>query len=538
MPQQYFPCMVSVDWLEVFCLSYTPITSDIPPTIFCSKSRERGSKLWQNILDLYFVEGDCMGAPFGTLCAGLRGKQPNPLGCSLKLANEVLYQKDWHTKLMQFVALYGIQIMNISRVDLAADFLFLNGRVSGRQLVSNIKNLRWWKCGTVNCSEHYTLPYSLSWSIDPDAMEVDIFDQQNSDGIRTESLTFGTKASFAQVCIYDKTLELKHLTIDGVCSKQYIIDAHQAAGVFDPTRHTWRIEIRLNSKAGTLKDEHAPNGLRPLHITDLYNGKLLLTFRAAADVWFRLVDASAGDPTFKCTPEWAQKYRKRKNEFEVVDLFPFKNLTQQFATRPHQETPSRFIKAMINRLDEFGSKMRRKEVATKYRHNALLLESSAQILRGFYNRAREEEYQQSVIDRAEELYLSYKAEKLQRISKYGADYPPSEREKFLAKLFANKFSPVSPMRQYQLDQDRQRGFFSIEPEGRPTLEIPEEQNRKTMTICETKLPTSSDNAANLAPDFDPTSASFVPDLCQISAPNDFLFWRHQVEIATDKTEDD
>lgn len=537
MPQQYFPCMVSVDWLELFCLSLSPISSDLPPTIFCTKSRDRGSKLWQNILDVYFVDGDCQGAPFGVLCAGLRGKQPNPLGCSLKLANEVLYKKDWHENLMKFIAIYGLRIMNISRVDLAADFLFLNGRVSGRQLVSNIKNLRWWKCGTVNCSEHYTMPYSLSWSIDPDAMDVDIFDQSNSDGLRTESLTFGSKASFAQVCIYDKTLELKHLTIDGVCSKQYIIDAHQEAGVFDPTRHTWRIEIRLNSKAGTLKDEHAPNGLRPLHLTDLYYGKLLLTFRAAADVWFRLVDASCGDPNFKCTPDWAAKYRKRKNEFEVVDLFPFKSLTQHFASRPHQEIPSRFIKAMINRLDSFGTAIRRKEVATKYRYNAILLEASANILRNIYDRSREKERQQTIQDNFEELYMSYKIEMQQRISQYGIASPLSEREKVLSKLFTDKLSPVSRERQFELDRDNTRGFFSMVPEWRESNCASAEDVQHENVIREEKVPDSNETPADLASDPNAISAQFVPDLCPISAPNDFLSWRHHIALEADSAED-
>lgn len=354
--------MISVDWLEIFGMSQNPIVDEYTSNIFGCKQRPFGSKMWEHIFEFYNLEDGVFGCPFAVLCTCMRGKIANPCAVSLKIANEQLYRADRWQKIEQFREWLGITFMNLSRVDLAADFIYLHGRVSGRQLVDNIKNLKWWKCGSTKIAEHYTMPYSAAWSQLPDDMEYDTYNQGGKLALRTESLTFGTKASFAQVCLYDKTVELSTHEVDGVSSKEYIRDCWKQVGCYDEKRHTWRLEIRMNSKAATIKDPTKAEGLRPLVFMDLRDDVLAKTFKSAADVWFRLVDATQGGKVQDITAEYCQTWRKYKAKFPVVELFPWESLQFGFVHRKAKPCPSRFTSAMMNKLAELSRQIQAKEV--------------------------------------------------------------------------------------------------------------------------------------------------------------------------------
>jgi hypothetical protein len=279
----------------------------------------------------------------------------------MKLANNVFYCKSsspWQDILSLFMRTYMLEVVSISRCDLACDFLFLRNRVSGPMLVEKLKTFAWWKCGSTKCCEYYKMPYSLK-SEDPfngNASDIQVFLNNGTLAANTESMTFGTMSSDAQVCIYDKTLELKRSEVEvdvfgeliKVSAKEYIRDAHKAAGVWDEKRHTWRVEIRLRNKALILTD--ANTGLeRPLQLEDLQPSNLITLFVLAADKYFRLVDFSEGG-TKQVTVERLEQYAKHKERLPIVDLFRPKTLLLSMSKKKFQKNPTRFTKAVISSL--------------------------------------------------------------------------------------------------------------------------------------------------------------------------------------------
>lgn len=376
--------MVSIDWLEMFCQSRQPIEMEPEVTKYSWERRAFGSKMWKYIFDVYYSEDGGTFEPFAVVCSYLHGKVEKPWGCSVKIHNEQLYKPHLWERVFDFLSYYDLQVMTLSRVDLAADFLYLYNRVSGKQLIDNLKSLRWWKCGTSKVSEHYYMPYSLGWAFRAQDMDVEILPQGSGIGLNTESMTFGSKACFAQVCLYDKTAELKRHEVDGVCNKEYIRDCWKQIGVFDEKRHTWRIEIRLNSKALTLACPELKEGLRPVQLADLMPARLYSTFKAAVDVWFRLVDASQGCSDFKPNAAFIAKYTKKKCKFQKVKLFAESDLHTSFCSRPHQATASRFIKSMINRLEQTAHELRSRKAPQARQEDPYVLTEAADVLKGIF----------------------------------------------------------------------------------------------------------------------------------------------------------
>lgn len=370
MAQVNFSLMVSVDWLQLSLRSFNSLSAPADSNVFYFKQRSYGTKQFRNVFDVsVLVDGDTL-EPFGVFQSVPTLEAWDPNTCSLKLDNHLLYSCNrgtWLDHLRAFLDQYQLAINSITRVDLAGDFIYLRNRVSGPTLCSNIKSLKWWKCGSVNISEHYKMPYSLEWSrsIDKEGIDTQIYLQGNKMAPRVETLTFGTMSSDAQVCIYDKTLELNRsavsVTRGGVevkeSAKEYIRDCHKLAGVFDPNKHTWRIEVRLKSKAAFLWDEYRAME-RQLYLEDLSGAHIVETFIAACDKYFRLVDATE-DNTIEITPDYCRKMRGHKNRLQKVALFSPALCRSQFVKKEYHKPANQFHRAVINRLDQLADRASR-----------------------------------------------------------------------------------------------------------------------------------------------------------------------------------
>lgn len=370
MSQVNFNLMVSVDWLQLSLRSFSLLSTPADCDTFFFRQRSYGTKQFRNVYDVdVLVDGDVL-EPFGVFCSVPTLDSWDAQMCSLKLDNHLLYSNNrgsWIDHLQLFLSTYQLAINSISRVDLAGDFIYLRNRVSGPSLCSKIKNLSWWKCGSVNIAEHYKMPYSLEWSrsIDKEGIDTQIYLQGNKMTPRVETLTFGTMSSDAQVCIYDKTLELNrtaiNVTKDGQqvkeSAKEYIRDCHKLAGVYDPNKHTWRIEIRLKNKAAFLWDEYRSME-RQLYIEDLSSAHVVETYLAACDKYFRLVDATC-DNTIEVSPEYCRKMRGHKNRLPKVHLFSPALCRSQFVKKEYHKPANQFHRSVINRLEQLADRTQR-----------------------------------------------------------------------------------------------------------------------------------------------------------------------------------
>lgn len=391
MAQTNFHAMLSVDWLTInlytgHSLGVTPETKS-----FMWRARTYGTKQWSMVYDVDYVSEDGELLPFGVLTAVPTNSGWDPAFCALKLDNHLLYrdgQQLWFDLVRIFLDEYCLAVRNIARVDLAADFLYLHGRVSGPQLVQNLKSMRWWKCGTVNCSEHYSMPYSLKWSNDAKGggFETEVYLQNGQLAPRVETLTFGTMSSDAQVCIYDKTLELNRsqvtVTRNGEefkeSAKEYIRECHKNAKVFSKNRHTWRIEIRLKNNACYLRESSTGKPVQ-LTLDDLAPAKLAETFLAAQDKYFRLVDATDGGRA-TVDREYCEIMRGHKNRLPSVRLFEAHSLLTVFCKRPYHVPANKFNRDVINRLDALGDRMKRCPVSCSMPDDQKTLDETLELL--------------------------------------------------------------------------------------------------------------------------------------------------------------
>lgn len=399
MPRTFFKNLVSIDWLSLTLRAFSMNFQAIPSEGFLWSERSYGTKQYRRVFDIEYVDEDAVCQPFACFCCEPTLDSWDKTLCSIKLANNLFYTNCgqlWQDLLSIFLNTYKLEVIGITRCDLACDFLFLLNRVSGPQLVSNLKSFRWWKCGSVKVSEHYTLPYSIEWNAThyDDGSSTEIYLQQGKMQSRVESMTFGTMSSDAQVIIYDKTLELNRnmvsMNVGGdeikVSAKEYIRDAHKAAGVFDEQRHTWRIEIRLKSKSCFLIDSLNAQA-RPVQLADLTPEKLPYVFRAAADRYFRLVDATQGG-TREITPDYCQAMASHKNRLPIIDLFREKTLWVKLSKKKYQKNPSRFTKSVINSLDAHAEEIDQQSPNPSGKHlmptDANVLREAATILRTIY----------------------------------------------------------------------------------------------------------------------------------------------------------
>lgn len=392
MPTLNHPIMFAVDWLSMTLLSMEQISHEQLSVDFSDSSDELkitkllhnptqlgkwdwrpkkyGTKQFRCIWEISSIDQDGVVEPFGVLCSEPTTAAMDPCLCSFKLDNHVLYRqgdRSWIDMLRCFLADYNFKVLTISRCDLAADFIYLRGRISGPKLVEQVKTFKWWKTGKFKVSEHFRMPYELNSSSWDDNAEnaPKLFFQRKKVAARTETLTFGSMSSDAQVCVYDKTLELNRSAVSVSAddadkkesAKEYIRDCHKLAGVWSPKLHTWRIEIRLKSKSLCLLDEKRLQE-RPLELADLEPSRLFETFRAAAAKYFKLVDASLAG-TQSVDPAYCMKMASHKNRLPEVELFSPSSARVVFVKKKYHEPANRFHRAVIKRLDEIADRARR-----------------------------------------------------------------------------------------------------------------------------------------------------------------------------------
>lgn len=375
MAQKYFPYMVALDWLQLSLRSWQILGQPENRGHFVLTKRSYGCKQYENVFIVEYADVDGILEPFGTFNTVPHLKSWNPCNCSLKLDNHLLYREDrgfWSDLLREFLHEYALTVINITRADIAADFLYLTNRVSAPQMIKNIKACRWWKCGTTKVAEHYKLPYSISEAESRvcDFYDTQVFFQDGSLSPRVETLTFGTMSSDAQVCIYDKTLELRRSEVEikledriiRESAKEYIRDCHKQAGVYHERHHTWRIEIRLKNTALFLVD--SSNGMeRPVMLEDLDPNHIGETYLAALDRYFKLVDAT-NDGDNELSVESLRSMAGHKNRMPRIELFPRRTSVVTFIKKPYHEPANKFHRDVINRLSKLGDRMQR--IPAKY----------------------------------------------------------------------------------------------------------------------------------------------------------------------------
>ena len=203
---------ISLDWMQYYC---EKSMNDVPATFSTTKGKYEVEKqsystnLW---LDVYIIKH--RGREFATLCSNPRNSGMPERGCTLKLANRVLYSHEWLTESRAIMVELGLRYKGITRVDVAYDCNVLAG---GRSVPSFL----------MQYFSH--APYCEGHIIRSGSRKVNInATRSNKGSVEISAMRWGSKRSDIGAYAYNKSLELRE-----VKDKPWIRETWEKAGLID-----------------------------------------------------------------------------------------------------------------------------------------------------------------------------------------------------------------------------------------------------------------------------------------------------------------
>lgn len=208
---------ISLDWMQYYC---ERSMNDVPATFSTTKGRYEVEKqsystnLW---LDVYIIKH--RGREFATLCQNPRNSGMPERGCTLKLANRVLYSHEWLTESRAIMVELGLRYKGITRVDVAYDCNVLAG---GRSVPSFLMQ---YFSHAPYCEGHIIRSGSRKVTINAT--------RSNKGSVEISAMRWGSKGSDIGAYAYNKSLELRE-----VKDKPWIRETWEKAGLIDAFNDT------------------------------------------------------------------------------------------------------------------------------------------------------------------------------------------------------------------------------------------------------------------------------------------------------------
>lgn len=203
---------ISLDWMQYYC---ERSMNEIPETFTTTKGKYEVEKqsystnLW---LDVYIIKH--RGREFATLCCTPRNAGMPERGCTLKLANRVLYSHEWLIESKLIMAELGLRYKGITRVDVAYDCNVLaDGRSVPEFLMQYFSHAPY-------CEGHIIRSGSRKVTINAT--------RSNKGSVEISAMRWGSKGSDIGAYCYNKSLELRE-----VKDKPWIRETWEKAGLVD-----------------------------------------------------------------------------------------------------------------------------------------------------------------------------------------------------------------------------------------------------------------------------------------------------------------
>lgn len=203
---------ISLDWMQYYC-ERSPWA--VPSAFTTTKGNYEVEKqsystnLW---LDVYIIKH--RGREFATLCCNPRNSGMPERGCTLKLANRVLYSHEWLSESKQIMSEMGLRYKGITRVDVAYDCNVLAG---GRSVPSFLMQ---YFSHAPYCEGHIIRSGSRKVTINAT--------RSNKGSVEISAMRWGSKGSDVGAYAYNKSLELRE-----VKDKPWIRETWEKAGLID-----------------------------------------------------------------------------------------------------------------------------------------------------------------------------------------------------------------------------------------------------------------------------------------------------------------
>lgn len=203
---------ISLDWMQYFC---ERSTKDMPKEFMTTRGsyvmekQDYGTPLWE---DVYVIKH--RNREFATLCMNPRTSGMPERGCTMKLANRVLYSHEWLSESKSIMAVLGLQYKGITRVDVCYDCNRLaEGRSVSEFLMQYFSHAPY-------CEGHIIRSGSRKVTINAC--------RSNAGAVEISAMRWGSKGSDIGAYCYNKSLELRE-----VKDKPWIRETWEKAGLVD-----------------------------------------------------------------------------------------------------------------------------------------------------------------------------------------------------------------------------------------------------------------------------------------------------------------
>lgn len=203
---------ISLDWMQYYCERSMKKVPDVFSTTKGKYEVEKQSYSTNLWLDVYIIKH--RGREFATLCCNPRNSGMPERGCTLKLANRVLYSHEWLSESKSIMAEMGLRYKGITRVDVAYDCNVLAG---GRSVPSFLMQ---YFSHAPYCEGHIIRSGSRKVTINAT--------RSNKGSVEISAMRWGSKGSDIGAYAYNKSLELRE-----VKDKPWIRETWEKAGLID-----------------------------------------------------------------------------------------------------------------------------------------------------------------------------------------------------------------------------------------------------------------------------------------------------------------
>lgn len=230
---------LSIDWLSFFCSSSKGelldyITQSPNETFSWSYEKaDHGTRQFKELVNVY-KDDDLMFEVQQIPCSSIL----EPRSMIVKVANRYLYSAGLWFYIDTFFSQQNISILNISRIDICADFNCFSNNLHPIALIRGFLNSKYRHIGRgignayFNHAARKEGKYSRSF-------------------LNYTGLSFGSNESAARAYLYNKSFELKT-----VKDKPYIRNLWSKCGLINNDEvNVWRLEVSIKSKGMNFKDK-------------------------------------------------------------------------------------------------------------------------------------------------------------------------------------------------------------------------------------------------------------------------------------------
>lgn len=333
--------LVSIDWLSI----YVDCSAMAPCENYIFDKEPYGTSVYQDMYTIYLY-----GEEIAILTCNPRSSALKSGTGLLKILNPILYQPYLSEIVYNLLYDTNIQAINISRLDLCADFNSFDGYPNMQDFFQDFLNLRLWKIGAAKykvCANKAT-----EWDCD----YFKLIGLQSSRHTY-QYLRFGSKVSKVSAYLYNKTQEFRD-----VKRKNYIAEAWEANDI-DEKKEVWRLEFSLkgdgikflNAETKMWQAKNLEMVLDPIQRTQVYNALYL-------KYWdYRINDG-----------------QKRKDRMKRARLLPIESSILKPVVITGSDVTDREQKRMISAIERTYD-----EVRLKRQTRNEMLEASIQELTAF-----------------------------------------------------------------------------------------------------------------------------------------------------------